>query len=184
MERSALRGEHEPPTPRDVVLRRPTVRDGAAVWALVRASGRLDANSSYAYLLVCTHFADTCVIAERDGRVVGFVTAYRPPSRPEVIFVWQIAVAVAARGQGLATSLLRALLDRPACVDARFLEATVAPSNQPSKALFHAFARRLGVPCNEEPGFGENLFPSRTHELELLMRIGPLDGLGSLSKEG
>lgn len=160
------------------------MRDGPALWALVRASGRLDANSPYAYLLLCTHFADTCVIAERNGRVVGFVTAYRPPSNPEVIFVWQIAVAVAARGRGIAKRLLRTLLERPACAGVRFLEATVTPSNHPSKKLFHAFARSLDVRCTEAGGFAEDLFPRCAHELELLIRIGPLDGLESRRKGG
>lgn len=30
------------------------------------ASSALDANSRYAYLLLCYHFADTCVVAGRD----------------------------------------------------------------------------------------------------------------------
>ena len=40
-----------------------------AIWELISACPPLDTNSAYANLLQCTHFADTCVIAEREGRI-------------------------------------------------------------------------------------------------------------------
>lgn len=154
----------------------PSVRDGAAIHRLVEACKPLDLNSSYAYLLLCEHFADTCVRAERDGRTVGFISAYRPPQRAGLIFVWQVAVAEEMRGQGLAHAMLRELLARPALHDCRYLETTVSPSNEPSRRLFLALARELGAAVTERVLFAEMDFGGEAHESEVLIRIGPFAG--------
>jgi L-2,4-diaminobutyric acid acetyltransferase len=144
------------------------------VWGLVRDSGVLDLNSPYAYLLLCSDFAQTSVVAEAAGQLVGFVGGYRPPPRPDSIFVWQIVTAREAQRHGLASQLLEALLSQRACAGVRFLEATVTPSNRPSRAFFERFARRLGVPFEEQNAFASELFPGADHEEEIRVRIGPL----------
>lgn len=160
--------------PDPVRIRTGTPADAAAIWRLVGASGALEQNTAYAYVLLCSHFGRTCVVAEMDGAVVGFVAAYRPPVRPEAVFVWQVGVVDRARGRGIAGRMLDALVRLPACRDVRFLEATVTPSNGPSQALFTAFARRHDAPCVVGDGFGPELFPG-THEAEHAYRIGPLN---------
>ncbi|CAN3131004.1 L-2,4-diaminobutyric acid acetyltransferase [Mycobacterium sp. smrl_JER01] len=138
----------------------------------------LDINSTYTYLLMATDFAGTTIVADRDGDLCGLITGYHPPGRPEVLFVWQVAVAQSARGTGLAATMLDALVDRvrrdrhghPVTV-----EATVAPDNAPSRALFGAFARRHGVPLLEQEHFtAAQLDADRNHEDEPLLRIGPI----------
>jgi L-2,4-diaminobutyric acid acetyltransferase len=155
--------------------RRPTLADGRRVWALVKAAGTLDLNSAYLYLLLCDHFADSCVLAELDGELVGFVTAYLPPGRNDTLFVWQVGVSPAARGRGVAKGLLTELLAREACREVRWIETTVSPSNTASRALFASLARRLGTELAERPYMGEALFPpGGGHEAEPLLRLGPL----------
>ncbi|AMO60240.1 L-2,4-diaminobutyric acid acetyltransferase [Mycolicibacterium phlei] len=142
------------------------------------ATATLDLNSPYAYLLMATDFADTSIVAEADDEVVGFITGYHPPGRPEVLFVWQVAVAPAAQGRGLGAAMLDELVHRVR--SDRFghpvtVEATVAPSNTASRALFGGFARRHGVPCLERPRFdGRLLDPDGGHEDEPVLRIGPI----------
>lgn len=161
-------------------LRRPTVSDGAAIHRLVQSSGVLDENSRYSYLLLCEHFRDTCVVAEGDdGELLGFVTAFVPPLQPDVIFVWQIAVAPAAHRRGLAKRMLRHLLLRPACQSTRHLKTNVAPSNEASRRLFSSLAQELGVPCRHSAGFGTDDFGDETHEEEELLRIGPWENLNA-----
>jgi L-2,4-diaminobutyric acid acetyltransferase len=147
--------------------------DGPAVWRLVRESGVLDVNSLYCYLLFCDHFGATSVVAEVGGEVVGFVTAFRPPGRSQVIFVWQVGVDAAWRGRGIAGRLLRSLVGLEACSGVTHLETTIAPSNHASQALFRSLARRLGTVCQVSPYFGEELFGGDGHEAEELYRIGP-----------
>jgi L-2,4-diaminobutyric acid acetyltransferase len=157
----------------DVVIRAGRREDGAAVWRLVRESRVLDVNSSYAYVLFLDHFGDTSVVAEHGGEPVGFVTGFRPPRRPEVIFVWQVAVAASMRGHGLARGMLDRLVGLDGCCGVRYLETTVTPTNAPSRALFASFARSLGADHAISPYFGEELFPEAGHEAEELHRIGP-----------
>lgn len=158
----------------EITLRSPTVGDAAGILQLVRCCGPLDVNSQYLYVLLCHHFAQTCAVAERGGVIVGFVSAYRPPCESETLFVWQVAVAPEARGQRLASRLIEQILSHPACADVRRLEATVSPSNQPSRALFQSLARRLQAECRISPLFSEHLLSgAEAHEQEDLYRIGP-----------
>jgi L-2,4-diaminobutyric acid acetyltransferase len=157
------------------VIRSPRARDAAAVWDLVDKTPALDANSAYAYLLLCTDFASTSVVAEADGEVVGFVLGYRPPARQEALFVWQVAVREDQRGHGLGGVLLESVLSRNAPLGVEFLEATVTPSNEASWSLFRGFARRAGVDCREVETFPAQLFPGESHEEEVRIRIGPLN---------
>lgn len=150
--------------------------DAAAIWRLVRDCPILELNSGYAYLLLCTDFRETCLVAEGDGRVAGFVTAYVPPSRGEVLFVWQIGVAPWARGRRLATRLLERLLQGSAARSVRFLEATVSPENEASLRLFRSLAEKLNVPFQTRPHFHHADFPDTEHDDEPMVRIGPLKG--------
>jgi L-2,4-diaminobutyric acid acetyltransferase len=157
-----------------ITLRQPCLADGAAMCQLVQETAPLDPNSCYAYLLLATHFADTCVVAEAADELVGFVAAYRPPSDPEVLFVWQVGVKSTARGKGLAKTMIRSLLERDACRDVAFLEATVTPSNTPSQALFRSLATEQKASCQETCWFPPEVFGAKQHEAEHLFRIGPL----------
>jgi L-2,4-diaminobutyric acid acetyltransferase len=160
----------------DLVLRSPTIDDAAAVWRLARDSGSLDLNSPYAYLLVCSDFATTSVVAEGTDGLVGFVACYRPPTARSCAFVWQVTVADRARGAGLGRRLLTATLAQPGNADVRCLTATVTPDNEPSLRLFRGFADALGVRCEERERFPVDVFPLEVgaHEPELELRIGPL----------
>jgi len=158
----------------EIVLRRPTLEDGAAVHALIAGSPPLDVNSTYAYLLLCHHFAETCVVAELDGKLVGFISGYIPPAQTDTFFVWQVAVHSDARGRGLGTSMLRYLLQSRNIGHIRYLDTTVSPSNQASRAMFARLARDLETVISEQPLFPKSLFGEGAgHEDEMLLRIGP-----------
>jgi len=160
-----------------VEIRAPSAADAAAIWDLVQATPALDGNSPYAYLLLCSHFADTGLVAYRPGgELAGFLLGYARPDVGSTAFVWQVAVAESARGQRLASRLLDAWFARCARrSDLRYLEATVTPSNEPSRALFESFADRHAAPLREAVAFSKALFPDEAcHEEEISMRIGPI----------
>ncbi|HEV2767420.1 MAG TPA: diaminobutyrate acetyltransferase [Acidimicrobiales bacterium] len=158
-------------------LRAPVAGDAAPMWRLAVDTGALDVNSPYAYVLVCTHFASTSLVAvdpEELKDLVGFAAAYRTPDDLDVLFVWQVGISAERRGAGLGGRLLRGLLAQPGNRGVRWLDATVTPSNRASERLFHSFAQSLGVACEPTGSYPPELFPGGNHEPEVLYRIGPL----------
>ncbi|MFJ5258845.1 diaminobutyrate acetyltransferase [Streptomyces sp. NPDC088387] len=160
----------------DLLIDRPSVADGAALWRLAKESGNLDLNSSYAYLLWCRDFAATSAVARADdGTPVGFVTGYLRPDRPGTLLVWQVAVDAAYRGHGVAARLLDGLTARiGAELPLTDVETTITPGNTASERLFASFAERHGARVEREVLFGTGLFPDGPHDSEVLYRIGPL----------
>lgn len=160
----------------EIALRRPTAEDGEAVNALIDRCRALDDNSLYCNLLQCTHFADTCRLAEMDGEVVGWVSAYLPPKEPDTLFVWQVAVSPQARGRGLAKRLVGDLLRDPACRHVRRLKTTITPDNAASWALFRSVAETFEAPLSHRAWFERDVHFGGRHDTEHLVAIGPLGG--------
>lgn len=155
-------------------IRAPTTHDAGRIWQLVRGSGGLDVNSAYLYLLLCRDFSETCLVACLDESVVGFVTGYRPPREPAVLFIWQVGVAPEAKRQGVASRLLCELIQRCGADTISAIEATVTSSNIASRRLFESLARTLDLPLVNRPdeGFHVSDFPPGDHEAEPRIRIG------------
>ncbi|WP_245001143.1 diaminobutyrate acetyltransferase [Caldalkalibacillus thermarum] len=160
-----------------LTLRKPCLGDGAAIWSLVKETGTLDVNAAYTYLMMCRNFKDTCVVAELNNTVVGFVSAYLHPQKQDTLFVWQVAVSESQRGQGLATQMLHELFKRRTCQNIRFLETTISPSNKASQALFRKLARDFDTYCNVTTCFETDQFPD-DHESEMLFIIRPFRKTG------
>ena len=157
-------------------FRSPVVADAARMWRIVDDSPELDTNSPYAYLLVCSHFASTSLVAEESGApdLAGFVAAYRLPDDPEVLFVWQVAVNAARRRRSVGLRMLTRLLDQPANRGVRHVQATVTASNHASGRLFRSFAAAVAAPCATAEQYQADLFPDAGHEAEVAYRVGPI----------
>lgn len=153
-------------------FRKPQLNDGLAVHDLIAASPPLDCNTSYAYYLICHDFNQTSVIAEDQGEVVGFISGYRRPNAPEVLFIWQVVVDSKQRGQGLAGRMLDWLIDQNP--DAQALETTIGPSNAASNRLFTSLAERRSAQVEKSTFLGEEQFGASGHEEEVLYHISPL----------
>lgn len=153
-------------------FRPPRVQDAAAIWRAAPQRGP-DRDSCYAYVLLCSHFADTGVVAEEDGRVVGFALGYRPPIRPAEAFVWQLGVAEHHELAELGPRLLEEFLSRKASLDARFLCMTCNPGDTNLRELFQQFARRRSTKCTIGACFPASLFAT-AHTDEQLLSVGPL----------
>ncbi|WP_367348927.1 diaminobutyrate acetyltransferase [Sphingobium yanoikuyae] len=163
-----------------MVLRKPVATDGPAISGLIAACPPLDPNSAYCNLLQCTDFADSCIVAERGGAVVGWVSGYRPPAAPDNFFVWQVAVSSAARGQRLAGRMIEALLARPEQAGVTHLTTTITDDNRASWALFQGLARRWGVRIEKTARFEEQAHFAGAHATEWQARISPLPTLAQI----
>jgi L-2,4-diaminobutyric acid acetyltransferase len=156
------------------LIRPVDVSDASAIWRLVDQCSTLDKNSCYAYLLLCSDFADTCLAAYAGDELVGFILGYVPPKREDVLFVWQVGVSRSVRGQGLGKELLGELTRRAVARGTRYLEATVTPGNVASKRLFCSLAASRECEFATFSHFQSHHFASSQHDEELLYRIGPL----------
>lgn len=155
--------------------RQPKASDGAAIWQLTQSTAVLDLNSPYAYMLLGEHFAETCRVAVDGDKIVGFVSAYLIPHKPDTLFFWQVGVDSGYRGKGIALQLLKSVLDAPRCAQVKWLETTITPDNQASQKLFLRLAQQLDCAINETPNyFPDEFFPGDSHLAESLYRLGPL----------
>ena len=156
----------------EILFRTPKIEDGFAIYSLVKNSPPLDLNSNYLYFLQATHFAQTCVVAEKEGEIVGFVSGYFRPDKEDSLFIWQIAVSINARGQGLGRQLIYHLIknqsNRPIVRD---VCCTISPSNTASQSLFKSFAEQHGLITEITPFLEESHFGSEAHEEEELYTL-------------
>lgn len=163
------------PKPSSLLLRSPTRHDGAKIHRLITQCPPLDVNSLYAYLLLSEHFARTSVVAVRNGQLLGYVSGYIPPARPDVLFIWQVAVHPKGRGQGIGSRMLHHILQANRHQGIRYVETTVSPSNRASRQMFSRLAQSLNVSLQESPLFDPDMFQGQSHEEEPLLRLGPID---------
>jgi L-2,4-diaminobutyric acid acetyltransferase len=166
--------------PRAIQIRPPRREDGPAVWRLIRECESLDDNSLYCNLLQCTHFADTCAVAEAEGDILGWMSGYIPPHAPDTLFVWQIGVSPRARGRGFARRLVGDVLARGICAEVRHIQCTITADNAASWALFGSIADALEADMARHAHFRRDKEFGGTHDTEFLVTIGPFsrDDLG------
>jgi len=158
----------------DATYRTPSLEDGAEIWKMVDEAAALDANSAYAYFMICRNFAATSVVAVVDDDIAGMVTAYPLPEDPQRLFVWQVNVRDEYQGQGIARGMLEELLKREDCANVRYVETTIAPDNEASEALFRAIAAQFNAEIRETEVYKDELFPDAEHQIERLFVIGPI----------
>lgn len=154
-------------------FRPPVAEDGAALNELVARCPPLDTNSVYCNLLQCTDFADTSIAADDNGRLIGFASGYRPPLRPDTLFVWQVALEDAYRGRGIAKAMLTHLFERLQPQGVRCIETTISPGNQASESLFRSLFRTLNLSCQTRLLFGREQHFGGRHDDEVLYRAEP-----------
>lgn len=154
-----------------IIFRKPTAEDGGAIWQLIQNCKPLDENSMYCNLIQCDHFADTCVVAELDGEIAGWISAYVLPGDAETLFVWQVAVAGIARGRGLGRRMLTELLEREECVQVQRMQTTITKDNDASWALFNSFADRMDADLSHEAHFKKDVHFNGAHATEHMVTI-------------
>jgi L-2,4-diaminobutyric acid acetyltransferase len=156
-----------------VVFRRPVSADARAVWEMVRASDELDDNSEYYYMIWFRDFSRTSMVAELDGEVIGFLSGYRRPERPDTYFVWQEAVRPRHGIPFLGVKLFDHAVEQELLTGARYVEATVSEANTPIVMVLKRFAKRWNADVDKSVLFSGADFGDGHHE-ETLYRIGPV----------
>ena len=155
-----------------IIFREPLVDDADSIWDMVNSNKPLDENSKYLYILLCHQFSKTCVVAESDSKIIGFLSGFISPKNPDTLFVWQVAVDSEFRNKGIAKELVFNALSKtdPAVL---FVEATVTSSNKASLKFFQNFASQLNSNITKSALFSTEIW-GQDHESEDLIRIGPI----------
>ena len=159
----------------EINYRHPTIDDGSNIYSLVKSCPPLDVNSQYFYYILCNDFSNTCVVAEYDRTLLGFVLAYSKPEKPQSLFVWQVAVAKHTRRKRLALNMLDWLIRQPKCINIQFMETTISPLNQNSQKLFVRFAKDHNANFQTRLFLDKSNFDNESHEEEILYTIFPLN---------
>lgn len=157
-----------------IVFRVPVLADGLGVNKLIENCPPLDTNSSYCNFLQCSHFANTSVAAQLNGELVGFISGYVIPERPDTLFVWQVAVSEQVRGKGVAYNMLNHILTRPHCDAICYIETSITQDNQASWALFKSLTKKLATHLQSSAWMDKDIHFKGQHDSEALVRIGPL----------
>nr|WP_086937428.1 diaminobutyrate acetyltransferase [Thaumasiovibrio occultus] len=156
-------------------FRKPVSEDGYFIHQLINQCPPLDTNSAYCNFLQTTHFRDTCIAAEdENGDIAGFISAYLVPSSPDTLFIWQVAIAEPARGNGLASKMVAKLLEREETNAVTRVETTITKNNDASWALFRKLDRQNGNRGETSVFLDKETHFQDKHDTEYLYRI-PVD---------
>ena len=155
-----------------IKIRNLSLEDIKEVYCLLTANRPyVGLNSRYTYFLLAKDFSNTCVVAENEGKVVGFSSGYISPVRRDTFFSWEAVVHKDYRGNQLQKQML---LQQIWMTGAKYFEGTINPSNKASKRNFLEMARTLQTNCEETLLFSEDDFENDGHEAEILFRVGPI----------
>ncbi|WP_225205935.1 GNAT family N-acetyltransferase [Novosphingobium huizhouense] len=122
-------------------IRPATAADVPALLDLVRAAGTLDRHTPYTYWALVN--AGLVLVAEREGALVGLLTAMRAVEG-EAMLLWQVGLREAERGTGLSQRLLDAFLREAHGLGVGAITLTIAEDNRASLGMMRRFAERHG----------------------------------------
>lgn len=156
----------------DIKIRKITVEDIKSVYKLlVKNRPYVGLNSRYTYFLLARDFSDTCVVAECNGKIIGFSSGYVSPTRKDTFFNWETVVHKDYRGNSLQKQMLLHQLKN---TKVKYFEGTINPSNKVSENNFFELADLLDTKCQKRVLFKEEDFDNDGHESEILCRVGPI----------
>ncbi|MDD5360190.1 MAG: diaminobutyrate acetyltransferase [Sulfurovaceae bacterium] len=158
-----------------ITFRHPNKNDTREIFVLIKNSKPLDLNSEYLYLLQTTYFSNTCMVAERKNKIIGFVSGFIDPKDKDIFFIWQVAVDNSVRGCGVGFGMLKALFASKNIVHTKCIHTTISPSNISSQKLFEKFANELNFD-KEISIFATKDDFKEAHEDELLYKFKPIKG--------
>lgn len=154
-----------------LTLRKPSKSDGNRITQFIHNHPSLDTNSSYCHFLQSSHFKNTCIIAEKNNEILGFISGYKKPEEPNTLFIWQMAVAPDYRGKGLALIMLSSILTRKEHSHLAALEATITQSNKSSWRVFEKLDEICGGFGHVSTFLDENEHFNGNYDTEFLYRI-------------
>ncbi|PYI50555.1 GNAT family N-acetyltransferase [Paenibacillus flagellatus] len=78
------------------------------------------------------HFQDTCLLAEEDGKIIGFVMGFLSQSKPNEAYIRIVMVAPSRRGKGVGQALYKEFFKRVGAAGRSIVRCVTAPANKNS----------------------------------------------------
>ena len=154
----------------NLCFRMPNATNGTEIWNLIQKCKPLDQNSMYCNLVQADHFRDTCVVAELNGKIVGWISGHIIPQKNEM-FIWQVAVCDDARGLGVGKKMLSELLQRKVTQHISKIQTTITKDNLASWGLFKSFSSKLEAELSHKPYYKREQHFDNMHDTEHLVTI-------------
>lgn len=116
----------------------------------------------YIYWMLGKYFPSTCLVAERDDQILGYIGALCAGEKQK-IFVWQIAVKANIRGQEIGRKLLENIVVAAGNLGICQLEIAINDKNIPCKRMVEKLVRDFGGTITEKEtyyneGFNETVY--------------------------
>ncbi|QYR19335.1 GNAT family N-acetyltransferase [Paenibacillus sp. sptzw28] len=97
------------------------------------------------------HFRETCLLAEENGKIVGFIIGFLSQSEPDEAYIRIVMVDPAWRGKGIGRSLYETFFERAGSLGRSVIRCVTAPGKKNSIA-FHARLGFMIEPQEQELG--------------------------------
>lgn len=152
-------------------LRAPDRDDEKDIVALVESSSSEAMRKVHGNLIANRFSPETSVVAELDGKLVGWALAYVLPFDPETLFIWKVEVSECAEDTGLSSLMLGHLMRQDACQDVTRVQTSLPSDDEDSWFLFRRFANWQRSRMKIQPFFTQALFPQKRHKNENLVTI-------------
>ncbi len=106
------------------------------VYDLIRHCPPLESYGPHLYKIMIRYFNNTCYVAKKRDRVIGWVMGFIAPNNPDTYFLWQIGIDPNEQGIGLGSRLLDYVEKDLIKKQCKRIELTIDPENIPSQKLF------------------------------------------------
>lgn len=160
-------------------LRAPEGRDEADIAALATGEPSQVLRRVHGSLVANGFAHETSVVAELDGRLVGWALAYVLPFDPETLFIWKVEVSEDAADTGIAALMLGHLMRQDACAKVTRVQSSIPSDDEDAWSLFRRFASWQRSQMRIEPFVTQALFPKDRHRNENLVTIELAAGLAA-----
>ena len=158
--------EHPIPT-----MRTPQGEDADCIVALIGDTPSQAMRRAHGSLVANGFSPETSVVAELDGKLVGWALAYVLPFDPETLFIWTVEVSDVSADTGLDSLMLGHLMRQDACAKVTRVQTSIPSDDEDSWSLFRRFANWQRSRMKIQPFVTQALFPRDRHKNENLVTI-------------
>lgn len=119
---------------------------------------------NYIYWMLGRYFPSTCLVAEEDGRVLGYIGALLSPEK-QTLFVWQIAVKSDERGRQIGRKLLENVIMAAKNMGITQLEFAINDENIICRRMVEKLVQDLESTITEKEKYKDEGFCERVYRI-------------------